>query len=511
MNTAEFCANCEEPILGQPVFFDGGVYCCTGCIAGGPCVCTYQAPAAEPSAALPVYPTPAPEPAPTPAYSAPIAAAPVYQTPISTPVPPATVPALSSTAAFGREPIPFPSRENGPRAIVLRLGGFRDQRDLLEFALALEDVGALAEVSLTRAEPADAWFAVRATSTQQLVAALQEVRGWLISANASESYVEGRVESVPVEVAAVETAPAMATPAAAASIEAEPVLPHRPRFRVFSPRRAETAVGPGFTISPAAQQAAAAPAATIAPEPTFQQPAAFEPVVTAAEPPAAVAPARPAYTAPPTPVLPIPARPAAVPQPAPRFVEPTRPVLPAPAAIAAPAVTPVPAETPAAVAPPPYVAEPAPIIAVAPAPVVEPARPLEPVTVTPVAPVARPSVIADLAASHQPDMIAVDDRPGGAVPLVEHLTLVVYPFHSFVALNEFQGAVRVLRGVTNTRVRRFYRGTLHLAVDYEDVIPLAERLQDLRGFRWQMVSESRQEIELLLEDTGALMAAEGDG
>lgn len=108
-------------------------------------------------------------------------------------------------------------------------------------------------------------------------------------------------------------------------------------------------------------------------------------------------------------------------------------------------------------------------------------------------------------------MIAIDDRPGGAVPLVEHLTLVVYPFHSFVALNEFQGAVRVLRGVTNTRVRRFYRGTLHLAVDYEDVIPLAERLQDLRGFRWQMVSETRQEIELLLEDTGALMAAEGDG
>jgi hypothetical protein len=112
---------------------------------------------------------------------------------------------------------------------------------------------------------------------------------------------------------------------------------------------------------------------------------------------------------------------------------------------------------------------------------------------------------------HQAEMIAVDDRPGGAVPLVEHLTLVVYPFHSFVALNEFQGAIRVLRGVTNTRVRRFYRGTLHLAVDYEDIIPLAERLQDLRGFRWQTVSESRQEIELLLEDSGALMAAEGDG
>lgn len=69
----------------------------------------------------------------------------------------------------------------------------------------------------------------------------------------------------------------------------------------------------------------------------------------------------------------------------------------------------------------------------------------------------------------------------------------------------------MIRGVPDTRVRRFYRGTLHLPVDYEDVIPLAERLQDLRGFRWQVVSESRQEIELLLEDTDALMAVEGDG
>lgn len=503
MNTAEFCANCEEPILGQPVFFDGGVYCCTGCIAGGPCVCTYQAPAIEPAAPAPAYPAASPAPALTPAYSAPIAAAPVYQTPISTPAPRATVPVLPSAATFGREPLPFPSRETGPRAIVLRLGGFRDQRDLLEFALALEDVGALAEVSLTRAEPADAWFAVRAASTQQLVAALQEVRGWLISANASESYVEGRVESAPLEIAPLESLPAAAAaPAEVVSVEVEPVLPHRPRFRVFSPRRAETAVGPGFTI---ARPAVQPPAAAVTPEPVFQQPAAEAAIEVV---PAAVSRVQPVYTAPPTPVLPMPVRPVPVPQPEPRFVEPTRPVLPAAVAPTAPSM---PVQVPAAVAsPPPYEAEPAPIIAVAPTPTTEPVRPVESIAVTP-APATRPAVTTDFAAVHQPDMIAIDDRPGGAVPLVEHLTLVVYPFHSFVALNEFQGAVRVLRGVTNTRVRRFYRGTLHLAVDYEDVIPLAERLQDLRGFRWQMVSETRQEIELLLEDTGALMAAEGDG
>ena len=469
MNTAEICANCEEPILGQPVFFDGGVYCCTGCIAGGPCVCTYQVPApqTEPVAPLAVVASVYE----APAYSAPITAAPAYAPPAYR----ALSPSVASPQP-GREPIPFPTRDNGPRAILLRLGGFRDQRDLLEFALALEDVGVLAEVSLTRAEPADAWFAVRAASTQQVVAALQEVRGWLISADASESYVEGRVGSVPVEVARAET---------------DPILPHRTRFRVFGQRRAEAPLGAGFATTPPATQTVA-----IAPEqPSYGQPAAYQ------QP--KPAPVQPVYTAPPVPVLPIPVRPAVVPQPQ-RFVQPPQPVLPAARMpVAAPVAQ-------------PYVAEPAPVAPAAPAApaAVAPVAPrpaLAPASMAPVAPPAPRPAMAEPAAFHQPDMIATDERPGGAVPLVEHLTLVVYPFHSFVALNEFQRAIRTLRGVTSTRIRRFYRGTLHLAVDYEDVIPLAERLQDLRGFRWQMVSESRQEIELLLEDTGALMAAEGDG
>lgn len=107
-------------------------------------------------------------------------------------------------------------------------------------------------------------------------------------------------------------------------------------------------------------------------------------------------------------------------------------------------------------------------------------------------------------------MITPDARPGGALALSEHLTLVVYPFHSFAALNEFQAAIRGLRGVKNTRVRRFYRGTLHLAVDYEDIIPLAERLRDLRGVSFRIVTESRQEIELVLEESRSLVAA-GEG
>lgn len=100
-----------------------------------------------------------------------------------------------------------------------------------------------------------------------------------------------------------------------------------------------------------------------------------------------------------------------------------------------------------------------------------------------------------------------EDRPGGAVLTVEHMTLVVYPFHSFAALNEFQGAVRRLHGVKNTRVRRFYRGTLHLAVDYEDVIPLTDRLLDLKDIDFQVASESRSELEIVLQDTTSLAAA----
>lgn len=100
-----------------------------------------------------------------------------------------------------------------------------------------------------------------------------------------------------------------------------------------------------------------------------------------------------------------------------------------------------------------------------------------------------------------------EERPGGAVLTVEHLTLVVYPFHSFAALNEFQGAVRRLHGVKNTRVRRFYRGTLHLAVDYEDVIPLTDRLLDLKDIDFQVASESRSELEIVLQDTTSLAAA----
>ena len=156
------------------------------------------------------------------------------------------------------------------------------------------------------------------------------------------------------------------------------------------------------------------------------------------------------------------------------------------------------AAQPAAAPPPP----PAPV---APAASAAPAAPSAP----PPPPVAAPAVSQPAARQQEPapELISADARPGGAVTMREHITLVVYPFRSFVALNEFQDAIRALRGVVNVKVRRFYRGTLHLGVEYEDVLPLTERMRDLEGFAWRLVSSSPQEIELMLEEQGDLVSS----
>ncbi len=47
---AVFCANCFVPIPWEPVVRDGKTYCCQGCAAGGPCICSYQPQPVQPSA-----------------------------------------------------------------------------------------------------------------------------------------------------------------------------------------------------------------------------------------------------------------------------------------------------------------------------------------------------------------------------------------------------------------------------------------------------------------------------
>jgi hypothetical protein len=36
------CANCEIEIVGPPTFHVGLPFCCAGCVAGGPCTCSYD-------------------------------------------------------------------------------------------------------------------------------------------------------------------------------------------------------------------------------------------------------------------------------------------------------------------------------------------------------------------------------------------------------------------------------------------------------------------------------------
>ncbi|HEU4673747.1 MAG TPA: hypothetical protein VFS32_12695 [Candidatus Limnocylindrales bacterium] len=36
------CASCEAPIVGPPVIHVGVAFCCAGCVAGGPCLCSYD-------------------------------------------------------------------------------------------------------------------------------------------------------------------------------------------------------------------------------------------------------------------------------------------------------------------------------------------------------------------------------------------------------------------------------------------------------------------------------------
>jgi hypothetical protein len=36
------CVTCEAPVAGRPTFHVGLPFCCAGCVAGGPCTCSYD-------------------------------------------------------------------------------------------------------------------------------------------------------------------------------------------------------------------------------------------------------------------------------------------------------------------------------------------------------------------------------------------------------------------------------------------------------------------------------------
>jgi hypothetical protein len=36
------CVTCEAAIVAQPTFHVGLAFCCAGCVADGPCICSYD-------------------------------------------------------------------------------------------------------------------------------------------------------------------------------------------------------------------------------------------------------------------------------------------------------------------------------------------------------------------------------------------------------------------------------------------------------------------------------------
>ncbi|MCU0506351.1 MAG: hypothetical protein MUE82_11400 [Chloroflexi bacterium] len=48
MRTLTFtCASCDTTVVDSPVFHLGLAFCCAGCAADGPCMCSYDGPGAE--------------------------------------------------------------------------------------------------------------------------------------------------------------------------------------------------------------------------------------------------------------------------------------------------------------------------------------------------------------------------------------------------------------------------------------------------------------------------------
>jgi len=402
--------------------------------------------------------------------------------------------------AFERQPLDRPA--------VLRVDGLHQQRELLAFASELEAQAEVSVVTLVRGQLDDCWFSVQTSSVGSLMQALGRL-----------DHFETRLRPHPAGVDAVVRyiAPAMVTPEYNGDTRLG-LLSQRPRIRLVQPEADVPAAQESATPASARPaEALSAPAMrdapqelpiqTLTPAPVAQPLAAEAPAPQAAEPSAnpwvqaavwtEAAPAASAGTSYP------PLTPGAEPAP---VAEPLASVE-APAAYVTTDSPPVPPVAPATTS---HVQPLTPIYMSATAPVGPPQAPSEPAAQGKYGGVITSS---EPAREAEADRIVVsEDRPGGAAPLREHLTLVAYPFRSFVALNEFQDAVRALRGVTGVKVRRFYRGTLHLGVDYEDVIPFTQRLREVNeSFEWSLVSESSQEIEIQLAESAEAVGAPGRG
>lgn len=80
------------------------------------------------------------------------------------------------------------------------------------------------------------------------------------------------------------------------------------------------------------------------------------------------------------------------------------------------------------------------------------------------------------------------------------LDLQVSRFTNFADLNSYRDAISRVPGVRDVKIRRVHKGVLFLSVDYEGIIPLADRLHDIREHPPRRVSSNGDTIQVALTE-----------
>ena len=102
---------------------------------------------------------------------------------------------------------------------------------------------------------------------------------------------------------------------------------------------------------------------------------------------------------------------------------------------------------------------------------------------------------------HANDGEATEQSPGWS-----RLDMQVSKFANFGDLNEYRDALAIIPGVKDVKIRRVHKGVLFLSVDYDGIIPLPDRLPEIKEHPPQRVSVAGNLIQVALASS---VAAEG--
>lgn len=93
-----------------------------------------------------------------------------------------------------------------------------------------------------------------------------------------------------------------------------------------------------------------------------------------------------------------------------------------------------------------------------------------------------------------------NEGPLASTASSSRLDLQVSKFSNFADLNGYREALATIPGVRDVKIRRVHKGVLFLSVDYEGIVPLTERLQDIREHPARRVTMSGDTIQVALTD-----------